>query len=199
MPKMKTSNTYTPLLIFLGLVVLSCTTDWNLNKLLKTWTGPYMGIPAFDKMKVVDVKPAMLKAMELNLSEIEAIATNPEPPTFENTIVAMERSGKVLDRAFAYYGIFSSNMSSPEFREVQTELAPLFSEFQSKITQSEQLFQRIKTVYEASKTKPLEADQQRVVELTYQGFAMNGADLDDVKKKRYAAINKELSSLYTKF
>lgn len=199
MPKMKTSNTYTPLLIFLGLVVLSCTTDWNLNKLLKTWTGPYMGIPAFDKIKVVDIKPAMLKAMELNLSEIEAIATNPEPPTFENTIVAMERSGKVLDRAFTYYGIFSSNMSSPEFREVQTELAPLFSEFQSKITQSEQLFQRIKTVYEASKTKPLEADQQRVVELTYQGFAMNGADLDDVKKKRYAAINKELSSLYTKF
>lgn len=196
---MKTSNTYTPLLIFLGLVVLSCTTDWNLNKLLKSWTGPYMGIPAFDKMKVVDVKPAMLKAMELNLSEIEAIATNPEPPTFENTIVAMERSGKVLDRVFTYYGIFSSNMSSPEFREVQTELAPLFSEFQSKITQSEQLFQRIKTVYEASKIKPLEADQQRVVELTYQGFAMNGADLDDVKKKRYAAINKELSSLYTKF
>jgi peptidyl-dipeptidase Dcp len=133
-----------------------------------------MGTPAFDKMQVADVKPAMLKAMELNLSEIEAIATNPEPPTFENTIVAMERSGKVLDRAFTYYGIFSSNMSSPEFREVQTELAPLFSEFQSKITQNEQLFQRIKIVYEASKTKPLEADQQRVVELTYQGFAMNG-------------------------
>ena len=196
---MKTSNTYTPLLIFLGLVVFSCTTDWNQNKLLKSWTGPYMCTPAFDKMQVADVKPAMLKAMELNLSEIEAIATNPEPPTFENTIVAMERSGKVLDRAFTYYGIFSSNMSSPEFREVQTELAPLFSEFQSKITQSEQLFQRIKIVYEASKTKPLEADQQRVVELTYQGFAMNGADLDDVKKKRYAAINKELSSLYTKF
>ena len=89
---MKTSNTYTPLLIFLGLVVFSCTTDWNQNKLLKSWTGPYMGTPAFDKMQVADVKPAMLKAMELNLSEIEAIATNPEPPTFENTIVAMERS-----------------------------------------------------------------------------------------------------------
>ena len=81
---MKTSNTYTPLLIFLGLVVFSCTTDWNQNKLLKSWTGPYMGTPAFDKMQVADVKPAMLKAMELNLSEIEAIATNPEPPTFEN-------------------------------------------------------------------------------------------------------------------
>ena len=196
---MKTSNTYNFLFIFLVLFIFSCTSEWNQNKLLKSWTGPYMGTPAFDKMEVADVKPAMLKAMELNLEEVEVIATNPEPPNFENTIVAMERSGKVLDRAFTYYGIFSSNMSSPKFREVQTELAPIFSEFQSKITQNEQLFQRIKSVYEASKTKPLEADQQRVVELTYQGFAMNGADLDAEKKKRYAAINKELSSLYTKF
>ena len=90
-------------------------------------------------------------------------------------------------------------MSSPAFREVQTELAPLFSEFQSKIIQNEKLFQRIKSVYEATKTNPLEADQQRVVELTYQRFAMNGANLDDKKKERYAAINKELSTLYTKF
>ena len=196
---MKTSNAYNTLFIFLVLFTFSCTSELGQNKLLKPWTGPYMGTPAFDKMQVADVKPAMLKAMELNLEEIEAIASNPEAPNFENTIEAMERSGKVLDRAFAYYGIFSSNMSSPEFRGVQTELAPLFSEFQSKITQNKQFFKRINAVYEASKTKPLEADQQRVVELTYQSFAMNGADLDDEKKKRYAAINKELSSLYTKF
>ena len=144
---MKTSNIYNFLFIFLVLFTFSCTSEWNQNKLLKSWTGPYMGTPAFDKMEVADVKPAMLKAMELNLEEVEAIATNPEPPTFENTIVAMERSGKVLDRAFTYYGIFSSNMSSPKFREVQTELAPIFSEFQSKITQNEQLFQRNKSVY----------------------------------------------------
>ena len=196
---MKTSNAFNTLFVFLVLFTFSCTSELGKNKLLKSWTGPYMGTPAFDKMQVADVKPAMLKAMELNLKEIEAITLNPETPSFENTIEAMERSGKVLDRAFVYYGIFSSNMSSPEFREVQTELAPLFSEFQSKITQNKQLFQRIKTVYEASKKNPLEADQQRVVELTYQGFTMNGADLDDEKKKRYAAINKELSSLYTKF
>ena len=169
------------------------------NILLKPWEGPYQGTPAFDKMKVTDVKPAMLKAMELSLEEMEAIASNPEAPTFENTIEEMERSGAPLDRAFAYYGIFSSNMSSPEFREVQTELAPLFSEFQSKITQNEPLFQRVKTLYEASKENPLPNDQQRVVELTYQSFAMSGADLDAEKKKRYAEINKELSTLYTQF
>ena len=169
------------------------------NLLLKEWTGPYGGVPAFDQMKVEDVKDAMLLGMELSLKDIDAIANNPDAPTFENTIEEMERAGEALDRGFAYYGILSANMSTPEFRDIQTELAPLFSEYQSKITQNEKLFQRVKTVYDNSLEKPLDADQQRVVELTYKGFAMNGAELDKEKKERYAAINKELSSLYTKF
>lgn len=195
---MKSHFYFSSAVIALLFVACSQSTSFT-NTLLKPWEGPYQGTPAFDKMQVSDVKPAMIKAMDLSLEEMEAIASNPEAPTFENTIEEMERSGKVLDRAFAYYGIFSSNMSSPEFREVQTELAPLFSDYQSKITQNEPLFQRIKTVYENSKEKPLPADQQRVVELTYQGFAMNGANLDADKKERYAAINKELSTLSTQF
>ncbi|MBT3173431.1 MAG: M3 family metallopeptidase [Lentimicrobiaceae bacterium] len=169
------------------------------NILLKEWTGPYGGVPAFDLMKVEDVKDAMLEGMKLNLEDIEAIANNKAAPTFENTIESMERAGKELDRAYAYYGILSGNMSTPEFRAIQAELAPLFSEFRSKITQNEKLFQRIKTVYEASMENPLPADQQRVVELIYISFAMNGAELDAEKKATYAAINKKLSSLYTKF
>lgn len=90
-------------------------------------------------------------------------------------------------------------MSSPEFREVQAELAPKLSEFQSKISQNEKLFQRIKTVYEASQKNQLEPEEQRVVDLIYKQFEMNGANLDAEKKKRYAEINKELSILYTKF
>jgi peptidyl-dipeptidase Dcp len=195
---MKSHFYFSAAVIALLFVACSQSTSFS-NTLLKPWEGPYQGTPAFDKMQVSDVKPAMIKAMDLSLEEMEAIASNPEAPTFENTIEEMERSGKVLDRAFAYYGIFSSNMSSPEFREVQTELAPLFSDYQSKITQNEPLFQRIKTVYENSKEKPLPADQQRVVELTYQGFAMNGANLDADKNERYSAINKELSTLYTQF
>ncbi len=169
------------------------------NILLQEWTGDYGGVPAFDKIKLEDVKPAMLKGMELNLADIEAIANNPEPPTFENTIVAMERAGEELDRAYRYYGILSSNVSSPEFREIDKELSPIFSEFNSKITQNEKLFKRIKTVYDNSQKTPLEADQQRVVDLVYKGFEMNGAELSPEKKKRYAAINKELSMLYTNF
>ena len=197
---MKTSN-----IIYVGLTIftiflMACTQTMTFtNPMLKPWEGAYQGIPAFDRVKVADVKPAMLKAMELSLEEMEAIASNSEPPTFENTIEEMERSGAPLDRAFAYYGVFSSNLSSPEFREVQSELAPLFSEFQSKITQNEALFQRVKTIYKNSKDEPLPSDQQRVVELTYQSFAMSGANLDAEKKKRYAEINKELSTLYTNF
>lgn len=171
----------------------------NDNVLLQEWTGPYDGVPAFDKMKVSDVKEAMEKGMEQGLKDIEKIAENPEPATFENTIAAMERSGKELERVFTYYGIMSSNVSSPEFRDIQAELAPKLSDYNSKISQNEKLFQRIKKVYDDSQKTPLDADQQRVVELTYKGFEMNGANLDADKKKRYAEINKELSSLYTSF
>ena len=169
------------------------------NLLLQEWTGPYGGVPAFDQMNVADIKEAMQKGMELSLADTDKIANNTEPATFENTIEAMERSGKELDRVYSYYGILSSNMSTPEFRTIQSELAPELSEYRSKISQNEKLFQRIKTVYDASQKTPLETDQQRVVDLIYKRFAMNGAELDAEKKKRYAEINKELSTLYTDF
>ena len=169
------------------------------NPLLQEWSGPYGGVPAFDNINIKDVKPAIIKGMELNLQEVENIANNPNLPTFENTIEEMERAGKELDRASTYYGILSSNMSSPEFREIQTELAPKFSEFRSKIIQNEKLFKRIKTVYESSQQTPLDSARQRVVELIYKQFEMNGAALNAEKKKRYAKINKDLAGLYTKF
>lgn len=169
------------------------------NVLLQKWTGPYGGVPAFDKMKIGDVKPALETGMAENLKEIDAITENPDAPTFENTIVEMEKSGKTLDRVFSYYGILSSNLSSADFRKIQSEMAPVLSEFSSKISQNKKLFDRIKTVYENSLKNPLEADQQRVVLLVYERFAMNGAELNEEKKARYAEINKELSTLYTNF
>ncbi len=169
------------------------------NILLLEWSGEYGGTPAFDKMNIKDIKPAFEKGMEEKLSEIDAITNNTETPTFENTIVPLEKSGKTLDRVFTYYGIWSSNMSSPEFRAIESEMAPILSEFNSKISQNLELFKRIKTVYDNSLETPLEEDQQRVVHLIYESFAMNGAELDEAKKERYAAINKELSTLYTNF
>ena len=188
-------------LLCLAIVSTSCnnSTPNSGNTLLQEWTGPYGGVPAFDKMEVADIQSAVEFGMEENLKEIEAIANNKDAPTFENTIEAMERSGAYLDRVFSYYGILSSNMSSPEFRKVQSVLAPKLSEFSSKINQNEALFNRIKTVYDNAQENPLESDQQRVVELIYKGFAMRGAALDAKKKERYAAIDKELSVLYNKF
>jgi len=201
---MNTKNT-TPftylLLVCIHILSTSCTnsTTGQDNTLLQEWTGPYGGVPAFDKMEVADIQSAVEYGMEENLKEIEAIANNEAAPTFENTIEAMERSGAYLDRVFSYYGILSSNMSSPEFREVQAVLAPKLSEFSSKINQNEALFKRIKTVYDNAQENPLDSDQQRVVELVYKGFAMRGAAIDAKKKERYAAIDKELSVLYNKF
>ncbi|MGB7784716.1 MAG: M3 family metallopeptidase [Salinimicrobium sp.] len=169
------------------------------NDLLKEWQGPYGGVPAFDEMDLAEIKPAMEKGMAMHLAEIEKIANNPEAPTFENTILAMQKAGKPLDRASTYYGIWSSNVSSPEFREIQAELAPELSEYSSKISQNGKLFERIKTVYQNSLQDPLPQQQQRAVQLIYEDFAMEGADLSAEAKERYAAINKELSGLYTKF
>jgi len=169
------------------------------NLLLEKWEGNYGGVPAFDKMDLALLQPAIEKGMALHLDEIEKIATNPEAPNFENTIAAMERAGKPLDRAFNYYGIWSSNLSSSEFREIQEVLAPKISEYSSKISQNAKLFERIKAVYEQSLVKPLDADQQRVVQLIYEEFALDGANLDEQSKKRTADINMELSKLYTSF
>ncbi|MCK7597033.1 M3 family metallopeptidase [Microbulbifer sp. CAU 1566] len=169
------------------------------NPLLAKWAGPYGGVPAFDKMSVKDLKSALEFGMAQNLSEIDAIANNPEAPTFANTIEEMERSGKALGQVFTYWGIWSGNMSSPEFRAVQGEMAPKLADFSSKIIQNDKLFQRVKAVYDARNDSGLDAEQKRVVELTYDEFATNGATLSGDAKVRYAAINKRLAELHTKF
>ncbi len=198
-------STSIKLLVFTALIILSsCNQEKadkmnNSNILIEEWTGPYGGVPAFDKMDIKDIKSALEIGMKQNLKDIDAITKITEVPTFKNTIIAMEKSGEVLDRVQRYYGIWSSNISSVEFRKIQGEMAPVLSEFRSKISQNEALFNRIKTVYDNSLKTPLEDDQQRVVQLIYEKFSMNGAELDAEKKVRYAAINKELSTLYTNF
>jgi len=169
------------------------------NVLLAEWTGPYGGTPAFDAMDLAALKPALETGMAENLAQIDEIAGNSEPATFENTIVAMERTGRPLGRVFSYWGIWSANRSTPEFREIQQEMAPKLSEFQSKVTQNAALFSRIKAVYEGDEMETLRPDQQRLVWLTYDGFARNGATLEGEAKERYAAINQRLAEIHTRF
>ena len=169
------------------------------NVLLAEWSGRYGGVPAFDKMDLITLKPALEGGMAMNLDEVDAIASNSQPPTFENTILAMERAGRDLGRVFTYWGIWSSNLSTPEFREIQGEMAPRLSEFNSKITQNEALFSRIKAVYEGEEMASLRSDEQRLVSLVYEGFARNGATLSGEAKERYATINQRLAEIHTQF
>ena len=169
------------------------------NILLSEYDGPYGGAPHFDEMDLAGLKPALEAAMARNLAEIEVIAANKDAPSFENTIVALERSGRDLSRVFTYWGIWSANMSSPEFRAIQGEMAPRISGHSSRITQNAALFARIKAVYEGDEYKTLSPERQRLVWLIHDEFASNGATLEGEAKARYAAINQRLAALHTRF
>jgi peptidyl-dipeptidase Dcp len=177
--------------------VSKATTDGG--ALTAEWTGPYGGVPAFDKMDLGDLTAAMEAGMDQHLVEIAAIADNTDAPTFENTIVAMEDSGRLLSRTFTFYGIWSSNLSSPEFREVQGGLISTISAYSSKITQNAKLFARVKAVHESAEVKAMSPEVQRLVWLTYNGFSKNGATLEGAAKKRYAEIQERLAELHTRF
>ncbi len=163
------------------------------------WSGPYGGIPPFDKIEISSFKPALEGAMEENLKEMEVIASAKSAPTFENTIVAMERAGKTMDRVQTLFGIWSSNMNVPEFQEIETEMSPKLAAFYDKITQNEKLFKRIEVVYNSPEKKKLNPEQQRLVWLYYSNFVHAGAKLDATNKEQLSKINQDLAGLFTKF
>jgi peptidyl-dipeptidase Dcp len=169
------------------------------NVLLAEWTGPYGGVPAFDRMDLAALEPAMLRAIELHLAELDAIASDPAPPSFENTIVAMERAGRAMDRFETYYGIWSSNLSSPEFREIDTRLAPIESEYRSKITSNRALFGRVQAVHRAKETAARPPAERRLVQLVHDRFARSGAELDGDAQARHTEIQRRLAELHTTF
>jgi peptidyl-dipeptidase Dcp len=169
------------------------------NPLLGEWAGPYGGVPPFDKVQVALFKPALEAAMAENLSEIDNLTRVRSAPTFENTIVALEKAGHTLDRVATVYGIWSGTMSSPDFQVVQREMAPKLAAFNDQITQNEALFKRIETVYNSPDKKKLNAEQQRLVWLYYTNFVRSGAKLDTKAKARLTEINQQLATLFTKF
>src|ERR1044072_2518308 len=154
------------------------------NPLLAKWEGPYGGVPPFDRVEVSLFKPALEAAMAEQLAEIQKIANDPAPPTFNNTIVALERSGNTLDRVSTLYGIWGSTMATPEYQVVQLEMAPRLASFNDQITQNEPLFKRIETIYKSPAKAKLKPEQQSVTRLYYTNFVRAGARLDANAKKR---------------
>ncbi len=169
------------------------------NPLLQKWTGPYGGVPAFDKIKVEHFKPALEAAMAENLAEIDAITRNKAAPTFENTIAAMEDAGRTLNAVLTYYFTWGSNMSTPAFQAVESEMDPKLSAHSDKINQNAALFARIQAVYDGPEKARLTSEQQRVLWIYYTNFVRAGAKLSAQAKARVGAINTELAGLYTKF
>jgi peptidyl-dipeptidase Dcp len=169
------------------------------NPLLAKWVGPYGGVPAFDRVRIADLKPALEQAMAENLSEVDSIANSTDAPTFENTIAALERTGRTLDRVQTIYGIWGSNMSSPEFRSVESEMDPKLAAFSDKITQNAALFRRIESIYNSPEKKKLTPEEQRLTWRYYTNFVRAGAKLGDQQKVRLSEINQQLAKLYTRF
>lgn len=171
----------------------------NDNLLLKEWSGPFGGVPPFDQVKISDFKPALEQAMAESLAAIDGIATNPEAPTFTNTIEAMEKADARYLRVSAIYSVWSSSMSSDEFRPVQMEMAPKLAAYRDKILQNAALFKRIETIYESPDKAKLNPEQQRLVWDYYTDFVRAGAKLSPEQKEKIAQINQRLAALYTKF
>ena len=167
------------------------------NPLLAEWTGPYGGVPPWDKVKAELFPGAFQFAIDEQRREYLAIANNPVAPTFENTIVAMEKAGQRLDRVGTLFGVMTSNVTTPEYQALDKEWSPKLSAAQDEITLNPQLFQRIKAVYDARASLP--AKEQRLVTRYYESFVRNGANLDQQQKQELTGINQQLAKAFSTF
>ncbi len=171
----------------------------TLEPLLAPFTGPHLGVPPFDKIRVEEWKPLLLKAMAYKRDEITAIAKDAKAPTFDNTILAFEDAGRPLSQAANLMGVYTSTMNDKPMQALEQEMAPLFSEFTDEIAQNEDLFARIKLVHDGRAKLSLSVEQQRLLDVVYQGFARRGAALGAIEKKRLKDINQQLATLFTTF
>lgn len=168
------------------------------NPFFAEWTTPF-GAPPFDHIKVEHFKPAILEGIKRHNEEIKAIVENPEPPTFANTVEALDRSGLFLDRVQKVMENLLSANTSDELQAVAQELAPTLSAHNDEIFLNPKLFARLKAVYEQRDRLELNPEQRQLLERYYRDFVRAGANLDETKKARLKEINQELSVLELKF
>ncbi|HHL71862.1 MAG TPA: M3 family peptidase [Bacteroidetes bacterium] len=168
------------------------------NPFFQEWDTPY-GVAPFDQIEDEHYMPAFREGMKQHLAEIEAIASNPEQPTFDNTIAAMERAGKLLNRvAGVFFNIVSANTNDAR-QAIAREISPLLSQHNDAILLNPRLFQRVKTLYEQRETLGLTGEQKRLLENGYKQFVRGGANLSEADKDKLRKINERLSSLQVAF
>ena len=168
------------------------------NPLFEASTLPFQA-PPFDKITEADYQPAIEEGMKQHLAEIEKIADNPDAPTFDNTYVAMEKSGVLLTRAMmAFEGVAQAN-TSDTLQKVEEEEAPKLAAHRDAITLNSKLFARVQAVYDQRDSLKLDPESLRLVEVTYKNFVRGGAKLSDADKAKLKDLNKEESTLSTQF
>ena len=168
------------------------------NPFFETYSTLHSTVP-FDKIKTGDYVPAIREGIRRQNAEIEAIIRNPEVPTFANTVLAYEKSGEMLHRVSTVFGNLLSAETDDDLQELAKEIMPMMSEHENNISLNEELFARIKAVYEQQDKETLSPEQHKLLEDIYNGFVRNGANLLGEDKEKYRALCKELSLLTLQF
>ena len=168
------------------------------NPFLTEYNTPYQ-IPPFGSIEYSDYMPALRAGIAQKQQQIRDITSNPETPTFDNTIMPLERSGEIIDRVAAVFFALDESNNSPEMVAIAEEFYPMYSQFSDEITIDDALFQRIRSLYERRDQLGLSPDRRKAVEDYYKVFARNGALLDAAAKDSLKALNTELTELYLTF
>jgi len=170
----------------------------NMNPFFETYTTPYQ-VPPFHLIKNEHFKPAILEGIKKQEAEIKAIVSNKEKPTFENTILAMENSGKLLSKvSTVFYNLNSAN-TNEEIQAIAKELAPRLSAHNDNINLNPELFQRVKAVWDNQANLNLNKEQSKILENLYKNFVRSGANLSEENKKRLREINAEMAVATLKY
>jgi peptidyl-dipeptidase Dcp len=159
---------------------------------------PYQA-PPFNKIKDGDFKPAFDEGMKVQLLELEKIANNPAPPTFENTLAALEKSGRLLERVNNVFSLFTGANTNPALQETEEEIAPRLAAHRDAIFLDTKLFKRVEILYNTRSKLKLDAESKRLIEFYYQRFVLSGANLSDADKTSLKKLNEEEASLGAKF
>lgn len=169
------------------------------SALIKPWTGPHGGVPPWDQVRTEEFVAAFDVAIKQNADEIEAIAADKSEPTFENTVVEMERAGRTLSRLESIFGVYASNLNLGPVGDIERVVAPKLSAHADSIYQNDQLFGRLKVIYESDEKESMTVAQQRLIDDLYKTFVRRGAKLNPDQKSRLSAINSQLARLFTDF
>lgn len=188
------------LTLILTMTLVSCKSDKHAgeNPFFAEWNTPY-GVPPFDRIAPEHFLPALERGMSLHDAEVDAITSDSDAPTFENVILAYDRSGRMLAQTELIFGMLCAAENTPEMQALQERVMPLLAAHADKILLNEKLFERVKAVYDRRGALELDAEQNRLLEKTYRDFVCAGALLDAEQKARLKAINGELSLAAVKF